>query len=26
MPEYESKVSVSHSDKILMHATDYSDI
>src|ERR1035437_5418255 len=26
MPEYESKISVSHSDKILMHATDYSDI
>jgi hypothetical protein len=26
LPEYESKVSVSHMDKILMHATDYSDL
>ena len=26
MPEYESKVSVSHIDRVLMHATDYSDI
>ena len=26
MPEYENKVSVSRNDRILMHATDYSDI
>jgi len=26
LPEYESKVSVSHNDKILLHATDYSDM
>lgn len=26
LPEYESKVSVSHMDRILMHATDYSDL
>lgn len=26
LPEYESKVSVSRNDKVLMHATDYSDL